>query len=229
MNLLLYGPPGSGKGTQAEHLRTRFGIPQIATGDILRAEGRAGTELGIQSKKLMDKGELVPDEIMIPMVQNRLRQPDCKTGFILDGFPRTVPQARALDRSMKELGKSFNRVLYLKVPMDELIRRLSGRLVCPTCGRTFHNEHNPPGDKEVCPIDGTELVTREDDSPDAARTRIEVYLAKTVPVLDYYRPQELVSEIDGTGGIDDIQGRILSAIGHNGAQRFNGDGEAHRR
>lgn len=216
MNLLLYGPPGSGKGTQAEYLRSRFGIPQIATGDILRAEGRAGTKLGIKAKELMDRGELVPDDVMIPMVQNRLRQPDARVGFILDGFPRTVPQARALDRSMKELDKTFNRVLYLKVPTPELIKRLSGRLVCPHCGRTFHHEVNPPGENAVCPHDGTVLITRDDDSPDAALKRIEIYLAKTVPVLDYYRPQQLVADIDGMGSINQIRDRILKAIGVNG-------------
>jgi adenylate kinase len=223
MNLLLYGPPGSGKGTQAEYLRARFGIPQIATGDILRAEGRAGTELGIKAKELMDRGELVPDEVMIPMVRNRLQQPDAKAGFILDGFPRTVPQARALDNSMSELGKTFNRVLYLRVPTAELIKRLSGRLVCPVCGRTFHQDVNPPGENQVCPHDGTELIIRDDDSPDAALKRIEIYLAKTVPVLDYYRPQDLVSEIDGTGSIDQIRARIVHAIG------VNGDGEVNPR
>jgi adenylate kinase len=209
VNLLLYGPPGSGKGTQAEFLRSRFEIPPIATGDILRA----GTPLGLKAKELMDRGELVPDEVMIPMVQGRLRQPDARRGFILDGFPRTVPQAVALDGSMQELGKTFTKVLYLKVPTEELIRRLSGRLVCPTCGRTFHMEHNPPAVDQLCPYDGTPLETRDDDSPESARKRIEVYLAKTVPVLDYYRRGDLVAEIDGEGEIDDIRTRLLSGIG----------------
>jgi adenylate kinase len=214
VNLLLYGAPGSGKGTQAEFLRAAFGIPQIATGDILRAEARAGTPLGLQAKEIMDRGDLVPDEVMIPMIQVRLQQPDCRSGFILDGFPRTVPQAQALDEVMQSLGKTFNRVLYLKVPVEELVTRLGGRLVCPTCARTYSPEHNPPGASNLCPHDGTPLIFREDDRPEAARHRIRVYLEKTVPVLDYYRREDLVSDIDGEGSISEIRARIMRAIGH---------------
>ena len=157
MNLLLYGAPGSGKGTQANMLRSRFGIPHIATGDMLRAEIERGSELGRKAQPILAKGAYVPDDIMIDMIRERLRQPDCAKGFILDGFPRTIPQAEALDVLMQELGRSFDRVLYLRVETAELLRRLSGRLVCPACQRTY-----PPG-TERCKADGTKLVQREDD------------------------------------------------------------------
>jgi adenylate kinase len=210
VNLLLYGAPGSGKGTQANMLRTRFGIPHIATGDMLRAEIQAGTPLGREAQPILAAGQYVPDDIMIGMIRNRLRQPDSAGGFIIDGFPRTVPQAEALDVLMRELKRHLDRVLYLKVEMAELLERLSGRLVCPTCQRTY-----PPG-TVACEADGTPLVQREDDKTEAVRPRIEIYLTKTVPVLEHYRGAGIVSEIDGRGTIDQITGRVLAAIGENG-------------
>jgi adenylate kinase len=210
VNLLLYGAPGSGKGTQANMLRSRFGIPHIATGDMLRAEIERGSELGRKAQPILAKGAYVPDDIMIDMIRHRLRQPDCAQGFILDGFPRTIPQAEALDVLMGELGRRFDRVLYLRVETSELLRRLSGRLVCPACQRTY-----PPGTAS-CGADGTALVQREDDKQEAVQPRIEVYLSKTIPVLDHYRVGDLVSEIDGRGSIEDISGQVLAAIGQNG-------------
>ena len=210
MNLLLYGAPGSGKGTQANMLRTRFGIPHIATGDMLRAEIASGTELGRQAQPILARGQYVPDDIMIGMIRNRLCEPDCAAGFIIDGFPRTIPQAEALDVLMNELDRRLDRVLYLKVEMKELLQRLSGRLVCPKCQRTY-----PPG-TVACASDGTALVQREDDKVEAVKPRIEIYLSKTVPVLDHYRGTGIVSEIDGRGTIEEITGRVLSAIGENG-------------
>ena len=207
MNLLLYGAPGSGKGTQANMLRAHFGIPHIATGDMLRAEIQAGTELGLKAQPILAAGQYVSDEIMIGMIRNRLRNSDCEPGFIIDGFPRTVPQAVALDELMGELGKRFDRVIYLKVEVDELLRRLSGRLVCPRCQRTY-----PPG-TAACAADGSQLVQRDDDRPEAVRPRIEIYLQKTVPVLDHYRGEGLVSEIDGRGTIDEISRQVLQAVG----------------
>ncbi|HEY2599517.1 MAG TPA: adenylate kinase [Candidatus Dormibacteraeota bacterium] len=209
MNLLLYGAPGSGKGTQANMLRSKFGIPHIATGDMLRAEIARGSELGLQAQPLLAAGGYVPDGIMIDMIRGRLREPDCEKGFILDGFPRTIPQAEALDVLMQQLGKSFDRVLYLKVDLAELLRRLSGRLVCPECQRTY-----PPG-TELCLSDGTQLAQREDDKQEAVQPRIEIYLHKTIPVLDHYRSEELVSEIDGRGTIEEISSQVLAAIGQN--------------
>jgi adenylate kinase len=206
MNLLLYGAPGSGKGTQANMLRSRFGIPHIATGDMLRAEIQAATPLGLQAQPILAAGQYVSDEIMIGIIRNRLRQPDCRRGFIIDGFPRTIPQAEALDTLMDELGRSFNRVLYLKVDIGELLRRLSGRLVCPRCQRTY-----PPG-TAACEADGSSLVQREDDKVEAVKPRIEIYLQKTIPVLDHYRGGGLVSEIDGMGTIDEISSQVLAAV-----------------
>ncbi len=210
MNLLLYGAPGSGKGTQANMLRSRFGIPHIATGDMLRAEIEQGTALGRQAQPILAKGGYVPDEIMIGMIRERLRHDDCANGFILDGFPRTIPQAEALDVLMGELGRRFDRVLYLRVDKAELLRRLSGRLVCPSCQRTY-----PPG-TDKCKVDGTPVVQREDDKQEAVQPRIEIYLAKTIPVLDHYRSEDLVSEVDGRGTIDDISSQVLAAIGQTG-------------
>jgi adenylate kinase len=210
VNLLLYGAPGSGKGTQANMLCSRFGIPHIATGDMLRAEIERGSELGRQAQPILAKGGYVPDEIMIGMIKDRLRKPDCAGGFILDGFPRTVPQAKALDVLMRQVGRRFDRVLYLRVETPELLRRLSGRLVCPACQRTY-----PPG-VERCTVDSTPVVQREDDKQEAVRPRIEIYLSKTIPVLDHYRGEDLVSEIDGRGTIDEIGGQVLAAIGQNG-------------
>ena len=205
MNLLLYGAPGSGKGTQANMLRAHYGIPHIATGDMLRAEIASGTELGRQAQPILAAGRYVSDDIMIGMIRNRLRQPDCEPGFIMDGFPRTVPQAEALDGLMLDLGKRFDRVIYLRVPIDDLLHRLSGRLVCPRCQRTY-----PPGTL-ACEVDGSPLVQREDDKPEAVRPRIEIYLEKTVPVLDHYRVGGLVSEIDGRGTIEEISRQVLAA------------------
>jgi adenylate kinase len=187
-------------------LRAHFGIPHIATGDMLRAEIQADTELGRRAQPILAAGQYVSDGIMIDIVRSRLSRPDCIPGFIMDGFPRTVPQAEALDTLMAELGKRFDRVIYLKVPVEELLHRLSGRLVCPTCQRTY-----PPG-TPACEADGTELVQREDDRPEAVRPRIEIYLEKTVPVLDHYRGGRLVSEIDGRGTIDEIGRQVLEAV-----------------
>jgi adenylate kinase len=209
MNLLLYGAPGSGKGTQANMLRSHFRIPHVATGDMLRAEIQAGTPLGLQAQPILAAGRYVSDDIMIGMIQNRLRQPDCERGFIMDGFPRTVPQAQALDSLMQDLGRPLDRVIYLKVDTDELLRRLSGRLVCPRCQRTYPPAMSPAS---RCEVDGSELEQREDDKAEAVKPRIDVYLQKTVPVLDHYRGEGLVSEIDGRGTIEEISRQVLLAV-----------------
>jgi len=205
VNLLLYGAPGSGKGTQANMLRAHFGIPHIATGDMLRAEIAARTPLGLQAQPILAAGKYVSDDIMIAMIRNRLQQPDSGRGFIIDGFPRTIPQAVALDTMMAERGRQFDRVLYLRVDTEELLRRLSGRLVCPQCQRTY-----PPA-TAACEADGSALVQREDDKAEAVKPRIEIYLQKTIPVLDHYRDENLVSEIDGMGTIEDISRQVLAA------------------
>jgi adenylate kinase len=207
VNLLLYGPPGSGKGTQAEKLHARFDIPHIATGDILRAEVAAGTPLGRQAQPIMARGDYVPDEIMIGIIRNRLAEPDTARGFIMDGFPRTIPQAEALDALLRELEKTFDHVLYLKVETPDLVKRLSGRMTCPLDQKTY-----PPG-TTVCPVDGATLIQREDDKPEAVKQRIDVYLSKTLPLLDYYRGRGLVSAINGVGTIEEITSRVLNVVG----------------
>jgi adenylate kinase len=213
LDLALYGPPGSGKGTQAERLRDRFGIPHISTGDILRAEIAAKTDLGRQAKAIVDRGDLVSDEIMIPIVKARLAQKDCEPGFILDGFPRTIPQAEGLDRALEEMGRSFDRVIYLEVPVPELVERLSDRWLCPKCGRTYGKRAEAPADGNRCRVDGAELTQREDDRPEAAQRRIDVYLRETLPVLGHYRPVGIVADVDGTGPIDAVTERVLAALG----------------
>jgi adenylate kinase len=207
VNLLIYGPPGSGKGTQAELLHRAFDIPHIATGDILRGEVAAGTPLGLKAQPIMAAGGYVPDDIMIGIIRNRLQQGDCQKGFVMDGFPRTIPQAEALDSLLTELNRRFDRVVYLKVETPELVRRLAGRMTCPVDQKTY-----PPG-TERCPDDGATLVQREDDKPEAVQKRIEVYLEKTMPLLGYFSGQGLVSEIEGVGTIEEIHKRILAVLG----------------
>ncbi len=207
MNLLIYGPPGSGKGTQAELLHLSFEIPHIATGDILRGEVAAGTPLGLKAQPIMAAGGYVPDDIMIGIIRNRLQEADSQKGFVMDGFPRTIPQAEALDSLIDDLGRRFDRVVYLNVETHELVRRLAGRMTCPIDQKTY-----PPG-TEKCPVDGASLIQREDDKPEAVKKRIEVYLEKTLPLLDYYRRQGLVSEVEGVGTIEEIHKRVQTALG----------------
>jgi len=207
VNLLIYGPPGSGKGTQAELLHRSFDIPHIATGDILRGEVAAGTPLGLKAQPIMAVGGYVPDDIMIGIIRNRLQQGDSEKGFVMDGFPRTIPQAEALDGLLIELGRRFDRVVYLNVETPELVRRLAGRMTCPIDQKTY-----PPG-SEKCPTDGATLIQREDDKPEAVKKRIQVYREKTLPLLDYYSGQGLVSEIDGVGTVQEIHKRVQTALG----------------
>jgi adenylate kinase len=210
MNILLLGPQGSGKGTQAKRIAAEYSIPHIATGDILRAEVAARTELGRKAQPIMAAGGYVPDDIMIGIIRNRLAQPDCAAGFVMDGFPRTIPQAEALDALLLELGKRFDRVLYLKVETAELVKRLAGRMTCPVDQKTY------PSGTGFCPVHGGPLEPREDDKPAAVERRIEIFLEKTLPLLDYYGHSGLVSEIDGLGTIDEIFARVLAEVGHPG-------------
>lgn len=212
-NWVLYGAPGSGKGTQAAALRERFTIPHIATGDILRAEVRSGSELGRRAKAIMDGGSLLPDDVMIEIVRARLGRPDCSEGFILDGFPRTIPQADGLDRVLRDLGTAIDRVVYLRVGQEELVERLADRWICPTCDRTYSLRKNPPTSDMTCDEDGSHLIQRDDDKPEAVRHRIQVYLDETLPVLDHYRPTGLVAEVDGEGEVAAVTARVLAALG----------------
>lgn len=212
MNLLLFGPPGSGKGTQADFLTQELGIPQISTGDILRDDVKRGTPLGIKAREFMNRGELVPDEVMVDMIRERITRPDCERGFLLDGFPRTVPQAEALDGMLEGIGQRIDRLLYLHVELEELVQRLTGRWVCPTCSRSYHMVNNPPRDDQRCNVEGSPLVHREDDTEQTARRRAEVFYQRTYPILDFYKKRGISVEIDGQGSIGAVRERVREAL-----------------
>ena len=210
--MTLFGPPGSGKGTQATFLTQHFGIPQVSTGDLFRAEIQAESPLGKKVHEYLERGDLVPDDTTLEVVKRRLHEPDTKRGVLFDGFPRTVAQAAALDDMLETMHRRMDHVIFVQVPTEMLVSRMAGRLTCPKCGRTYHPKLNPPKNDNLCDVDGTVLVMREDDRPETARKRIGVYLEQTLPVLAHYRRQHVVSDVDGTGDIDEVRSRILRAI-----------------
>lgn len=211
MYIVLLGPPGAGKGTQAALISKETGLVHISSGDIFRENLKNQTALGKQAQAYMDRGELVPDDLTIAMVRDRLRQPDCQNGALLDGFPRTPAQAEALAASLAEWGASVDLVPYISVPEEELVERLSGRWTSQT-GRVYHEKYNPPQVPGRCDVDGSPLFQREDDKPETVKNRIQVYLAQTTPLIDYYRQQGLLVEIDGTQSIEQVGQDILAAI-----------------
>ena len=212
MHILLMGPPGAGKGTQAANLVKEFGIPHISTGDMFRAAVKEGTELGLQAKACMDAGKLVPDEVTIGIVKERLSKPDCKKGFILDGFPRTVEQADALTGILKELGLSLTAALNITVPAADLIERAVGRRICKSCGATYHVKFNPPQKAGVCDTCAGDLYQRADDSEETMRNRLSVYEAQTKPLIAYYEKAGVYKEIDGRQPIDDVKAAMIAAL-----------------
>jgi adenylate kinase len=213
MNLILLGPPNAGKGTQAKKLYADFKIPQISTGDILRKAVREGTELGKVAGPLMDAGAYVPDEIVIGIVEERLKEPDCANGFVLDGFPRTTPQAEALERMLAKLGKKLDAVVSLEVPHAKLIERGSGRRSCPTCGSVYHVYQNPPKKAGFCDKDGTGLTQREDDKAEVIEKRLQKYDAATAPLKQFYAQKGLLRSIDGVGSPEGIYEELKKALG----------------
>ncbi len=212
------GAPGAGKGTQSALLAERLHVACISTGNILREEVRRKTALGAEAKRHMDKGELVPDDVIIGIVDDRLQQPDCSSGFILDGFPRTVPQAEALDRVLGALGRRLDAVVNVTVPSEELIKRLSGRRTCRDCGALYHIIFDPPTNAGICNRCNGELYQRDDDHEDIIVSRLEVYSRATAPLLAYYRRRGLLAEVDGTGGREDILNRILRTLDRQGVR-----------
>lgn len=210
--LVLLGGPGAGKGTQAERLSETLGIPQVSTGDLFREKLKSETELGLLAKGYMEQGELVPDEVTVAMVRERLSRSDCAKGAILDGFPRTVAQAEALGSLLDELGTKLAAVPYIKVPEDVLLARLAGRWTCKACGAMYHELFSPPQEPGVCDRCGGELYQRPDDTPETQEHRIKVYFEQTAPLIDYYQEQGLLVEVDGRPGVDAIQAELLRII-----------------
>ncbi|HIH86901.1 MAG TPA: adenylate kinase [Methanosarcinales archaeon] len=211
VNLVLLGAPGAGKGTQAKMLAGKYGILHISTGDILRENVSNNTELGQKAKGYMDKGELVPDSVLIDIIRDRLSRPDTDNGFLLDGYPRTIPQAEALDNIFSQLGKRLDVVIDIEVPDEELVARLAGRRMCK-CGASYHVTFNPPMEGGICDVCSGELYQRDDDTENSVKTRLVAYYNQTHPLIDYYTDKGLLRTVSGTGGIEDIFGEITVVI-----------------
>lgn len=212
MNLILFGPPGAGKGTQAQFLVESYKIPQISTGDMLRVAVRQQTPLGLKAQEIMQQGGLVSDEIVLGIVEERLAQDDCRSGFVLDGFPRTIPQADALAEILQRCGRSIEHVVSLEVDNEEIVKRLSGRRSCPDCGKGYHVTYDAPKRVDVCDVCGVALVQRDDDREQTVRNRLAVYEQQTAPLKEYYRSQQLLRTIPGMGPIAEVQQRITAAL-----------------
>ena len=204
MNIIIMGLPGAGKGTQAAKIIKKYSIPHISTGDMFRLAIKNDTDLGRQAKAFMDQGELVPDEVTVGIVRERLSQSDAKGGFLLDGFPRTVEQAEALNNIMEELGSQIDQTIYVEVPEEELMNRLTGRRICETCGSTYHLVFNPPKTEGICDLDGGILYQREDDNPETVQNRLEVNTKQTAPLLDFYKDLGVLATVDGSKDIEEV-------------------------
>lgn len=204
MNIIIMGLPGAGKGTQAAKIIKKYSIPHISTGDMFRLAIKNDTDLGRQAKAFMDQGELVPDEVTVGIVRERLSHSDAKGGFLLDGFPRTVEQAEALNNIMEELGSQIDQTIYVEVPEEELMNRLTGRRICETCGSTYHLVFNPPKTEGICDLDGGKLYQREDDNPETVQNRLEVNTKQTAPLLDFYKDLGVLATVDGSKDIEEV-------------------------
>ncbi|MBE5839694.1 MULTISPECIES: adenylate kinase [Butyrivibrio] len=212
MKIIMLGAPGAGKGTQAQMIADKFNIPHISTGDIFRANIKNGTELGKKAKEFMDKGQLVPDELTVQLLLDRVANDDCKNGYVLDGFPRTIPQADVLDSELTKLGDKVDFAINVDVPDENIVRRMSGRRACLKCGATYHIEHIPPKKEGICDKCGSELVQREDDKPETVQNRLSVYHEQTQPLIDYYDKKNILKTVDGTKDMQEVFSNIVGIL-----------------
>lgn len=213
MKIIMLGAPGAGKGTQAKMIADKYGVPHISTGDIFRANIKNGTELGKEAKKYMDQGLLVPDELTVRILLDRVAQDDCKNGYVLDGFPRTIPQAEVLDSELTKLGDHIDYAINVDVPDENIIKRMSGRRACLTCGATYHIEHVPPKKEGICDVCGSELVLRDDDKPETVKNRLNVYHDQTQPLIDFYTAKGVLKTVDGTVPMEEVFAAITAILG----------------
>lgn len=213
MKIIMLGAPGAGKGTQAKRIAEKYGIPHISTGDIFRANIKGGTELGMKAKAFMDQGQLVPDEITIGMLLDRIHESDCANGYVLDGFPRTIPQAESLTKALAEMGEAIDYAINVDVPDSAIVSRMGGRRACVNCGATYHVEFNAPKQEGVCDVCGEKLILREDDKPETVQNRLTVYHEQTQPLIDYYQKAGVLAEVDGTQDMDQVFTDIVSVLG----------------
>ncbi len=212
MKIVMLGAPGAGKGTQAKQIAAKYGIPHISTGDIFRANLKEGTPLGLKAKEYMDKGSLVPDELTLELIMDRFSQADCKNGYVLDGFPRTIPQAEALTKALADNNDAIDYAVNVEVPDERIIDRMSGRRACAKCGGTFHIKYNPTKVEGVCDLCGGELYVRDDDKPEIVKKRLDTYHAQTQPLIDYYEKAGKLKEVDGTQDVDKVFEDIVKVI-----------------
>lgn len=212
MKIIMLGAPGAGKGTQAKMIAEKYGIPHVSTGDIFRANIKNGTELGKEAKKYMDQGLLVPDELTVKILLDRVAQADCAGGYVLDGFPRTIPQAEVLDKALKELGDAIDYAINVDVPDENIVKRMSGRRSCLSCGATYHIEHIPPRQEGICDACGQPLVLRDDDKPETVLNRLSVYHEQTQPLIDFYTEKGVLKAVDGTMDMQDVFHAIVEIL-----------------
>ena len=213
MKIIMLGAPGAGKGTQAKMIADKYGVPHISTGDIFRANIKNGTELGMEAKKYIDHGLLVPDELTVRILLDRVAQDDCKNGYVLDGFPRTIPQAEVLDSELTKLGDHIDYAINVDVPDENIVKRMSGRRACLTCGATYHIEHVPPKKEGICDVCGSALVLRDDDKPETVKNRLNVYHEQTQPLIDFYTEKGVLKTVDGTVPMEEVFAAITAILG----------------
>jgi len=213
MKIIMLGAPGAGKGTQAKMIAEKYSVPHVSTGDIFRANIKNGTELGKQAKEYMDAGKLVPDELTVRILLDRVAQDDCKNGYVLDGFPRTIPQAQVLEDALNKLGEKIDYAINVDVPDENIVKRMSGRRACLKCGATYHIEHIPPKQEGICDTCGSELVLRDDDKPETVLNRLKVYHDQTQPLIDFYSERNVLKTVDGTRDLKDVFADIIAILG----------------